>query len=733
MKNISKVLLAVLAIGSVVSCKDYLGKDSISTVDNKFVFNSYETAKTVIYGAINSIKDSYNGGAPTNFDNIGSDIERCSVGLIADLVGAAQLYGGNASYTIEQFNINGSLKGYWDTWYSAISKCNQVISNIKAMSNFEDITTKDVPNDWSDLLGQAYALRATMYRELTWHYGDCIYYTENEIGKDIKTLTNRDQILDREIQALIEIEKLMYKVGENNHMPDQLTRNYVDGLIGRLCFQEAGYQTRRTDLGDDFYVKEDGSKYSFEVWGTDADRNAAYGRRTDWEALYKKALPWLEKGINQPGEVALTTVDPRNDGKRTFGNPFQYYFEQVTQKIMPYESVFEIAIKEDSGGSRIAYNFGRGSNGGSPAYPPKANAQTCSYPTIFYGMYDPQDMRRDASLGVTGSTGNGQEAIYTYGLSNKNTIGMGCNKYDLNRQTNPDARQLYSGINYIMMRQAEIILMYAEALAQTNDKDKAATYLKQIHNRAFPDAVEDAKYSELLAANGNDIYKAIIAERALEFLDEDLRRWDLIRTGTLPDVAVNFRKQLVDEVTEMKAKGYVTYANGNEYPAYIWTKTMDAKSLLGFRLTAQTPAGLDPMSDEYALQFPGYRGQHDDWLAVATEDNAASKIKFGTGTDDNTNLAILGLTKHLTDAEIAAAEARGYKKTAWGVLTYSLEATPGTESAAREALWSTDFMCGYSDADYTAKKAPIYLIPMNETVCSTTGLKNGYGFKSSTK
>ena len=37
-------------------------------------------------------------------------------------------------------------------------------------------------------------------------------------------------------------------------------------------------------------------------------------------------------------------------------------------------------------------------------------------------------------------------------------------------------------------------------------------------------------------------------------------------------------------------------------------------------------------------------------------------------------------------------------------------------------------MCGYTDADYAAKKAPIYLMPMNETTCLTTGLSNGYGF-----
>lgn len=728
MKNISKILLAAFACASLASCTSFLGQNSISTVDNTFVFSSIETAKTVVYGAFNGIKESYNSGVPTNFSNIGSDVERCSVGIIADLVGASQLYGGPESYSVEKFPINGGLKGYWNTWYAAISKCNQVISNIQAFDNFKDILD-NAPNEWSDLYGQAFALRATLYKELTHIYGDCIYYTENEIGQDIKELTNRDYILEKEIDALIAVEPLMFKVGENGHMPDQMTKNYVDGLIGRLCFQAAGYMTRRTDLGDDFYADADGNKYSYEVWGTDDSRKAAYGRRSDWKKFYEKALPWLKKGVTETGEVALTTVDPREDGMRTFGNPFQYYFEQVTQQVMPYESVFEIAIKEDGGSSRIAYNFGRGSNGGSPAYPPKANAQTCSYPKVFYDMFDPQDLRRDASVNVTGSTGGGAEALYNYSLSNKNTLGIGCNKYDLNRQVNPDARQLYSGINYIVMRQADIILMYAEALAVTGDAAGAKAELKKIHDRAFPAKVREAKFDEFLAQNNGDVYEAVIAERALEFISENLRRWDLIRTGKLPEVAVTYRKALVDDIATMKKDGFVKYANGNEFPAYVWTKMVDAKKLLGYRLTAQTPEGLDPMSDEYAVCFPGWRGQHDSWKTVAAEDGAEAKITAG----DMTNVAILGLTKFIKEGtdEAKALEARGYKKTPWGSLQY--EKADGTADAVTEARWGSEFLCGYSDADYAAKKAPITLIPMEETVCTTTGLLNGYGFPSSTK
>ena len=733
MKKIYHLLMVVLAGASVVSCQGFLSATSPSTVDANFVFSSYETGKTVMLGAYNTVTNSYTSGLPTNLDDIGSDIERCSVGIIADLVGAAQLYGGQSSYSVENFNINGSFKGYWNTFYSCINRCNQVIANIQAMEDYDNILAT-APNDWSDLLGQAFCLRATMYYELVFHYGDCIYYTEKELGQDIKDLTNRDFLIESEIANVEKAEKWMYSMNENNHMPDQMTRNYADGLIGRLCFLAAGYQTRRTDLegGLSFYTDINGTPLSFTEWGADAARGASYCRRNDWKSFYTRALPYLEKGVNQPAGVSLTTVDPRTDSEgRTYGNPVQYYFDQVTKLVMPDESVFEWSIKEQGGGSRIAYNFGRGSNGGSPAYPPKANAQTCSYPAVLYGMFDPQDMRRDVSVNVTGSSGKGEEAIYNFALSNKNTVGIGMNKYDLNRQINPDARQLYSGINYVYMRQADMILMLAEAYAVNGDTGKATTELRKIHDRAFPAAVRDAKFAELMKSVNNDVFEAVIEERKLEFVGETLRRFDLIRTGKLPQVAYEFRKQLNDQMKELQTKGYVQFANGNQFPAWIWTKMVNAKELLKYRLTMQTPAGLVDGTDEYGLLVPGWRGQHDDWVSVAVEDGKPAS----TIVTDKTNVAIQGLFRYIApdSDEAKALEARGYVKTPWGAGTYTQGSKGVTKDAVTEARWSSEFMCGYTDADYAAKKAPIYLIPMNETTCLTTGLTNGYGFASPKK
>lgn len=725
MKKYIKYLLIALSGAAVCSCN--LETSSPSVVDGEFVFGGIETAKPAILGAYDQLINEYNNGYVPNFTNIGSDVERCSVGNITDLVGGAQLY--LAPYDEAKFNINFQ-KGNWDRFYSIIFKCNSIIENIEANKDFANIVAT-APNDLSDLLGQAYAIRASVYHDMVTYYGDVIYITKPREVSD--QLTNRDLIVESELANLYKIEPYLYALGQNNHYSDQMTRNFVDGLIGRMCFMEAGYQTRRTDLGDNFYVDKDGKTITFDVWGTDSDKKAQYSRRSDWKKFYTAAIPYLYKAVYEPGEAILTTVDPRSDGKRTYGNPFQYYFQQINEEYKSPETIYEVTMKEVGGGSRIAYNFGRGSAGSSPACPPKANAQICSYPEVYYGEFDPQDMRRDVSMSVTGSTGSGVESLYNFNLTNRLTLGIGLNKYDLNRVATPDLRQLNSGLSYIHMRQADVILMLAEAYARTGENAKAAVELRKVHDRAFPAAIRDAKYNELLASVGGDMVEAILKERQLEFQGENIRRWDLVRSGELPQVAVTFRNKMIKHMAELKASaktnvsgvtdyGYATFDNGNELCTYVWTKLVDAKTIYGYRLTTQCPVG----KEDDPVLYPGWRGQNDDWAnAKAYQINTRGNNVSVNVVEGNTNLAIKGLFKHLTAAEIAAAEADGYKQTPWAIGMYVKN---GLEDADREAEWSSKFMGGYTDAEYAAKKAPIYLIPMEHTVCVTTGLSNGYGF-----
>ena len=77
-------------------------------------------------------------------------------------------------------------------------------------------------------------------------------------------------------------------------------------------------------------------------------------------------------------------------------------------------------------------------------------------------------------------------------------------------------------------------------------------------------------------------------------------------------------------------------------------------------------------------------------------------------------MAIKGLFKKLTDAEISAIEADGYTKQDWG----------------KTLVEYKDEYYTYLFYDYDYDKAPIYLWPFTPQIIATGGFKNGYGFKN---
>ena len=82
-------------------------------------------------------------------------------------------------------------------------------------------------------------------------------------------------------------------------------------------------------------------------------------------------------------------------------------------------------------------------------------------------------------------------------------------------------------VNMHVIRYADAILMYAEALNETGDAIKALTQLNRIRTRAFGNAS-----GNFTPMSKDDFRKTVIQERKLEFFHEGQRWFDLVRTGT---------------------------------------------------------------------------------------------------------------------------------------------------------------------------------------------------------
>ncbi|MBE6208368.1 MAG: RagB/SusD family nutrient uptake outer membrane protein [Rikenellaceae bacterium] len=715
MKKIFYSALCVAALATT-SCSEFLETSSPSVVDGDFVFSNMTTARAAMDGTYEAFRDAiqndlFGDGFYYAMDVTGSDIERHPESYTAQL----------PRHEPECFYVNGTVTGsYVATGYqkespsngyarsfNTISKANAVISAMEAMPGFEEQIAAGQPTDILNLYGEAIAIRATCYRELIKYYGDVPY--NDTFGEPAGGLVGRDSIFEACLADLQRVEPIMYRLGEKGTDASQITRTYVQGLIGRMALEAGGYHTRRSDIT---YHDIDGNVISFEQKGkvnASAD-NAVYNRRTDYKKFYEIAKTYFGKVLENPGTAKFHLTDPRkNEAARQYNNPYQYFFEQMHEtkaETLADESIYEIVMTMGSGNDARPYSFGRPSAGGSKlttkaGMPCKNYGQGRINPAFYYGMFDPNDMRRDVSIAVTGSKGDGSEKLLPMAPgSQSNGGGLSLNKWDENRQDMPYSAQRKSGINAPYMRMAEVYLGYAEACAVTGDEATAKQYLKIVRERSFPAGKAN---TDAFIASRASLVEAIIDERGFEYAGEGDRRYTLIRSGFIGE-KIKAVKELTKAMIEgLKANGYYEFENGNVISDYVYTKLVDGNAVLGYRLTAQASETqlADPAKKE--LVYPSWRGQHDNWESVC----AAGGFTYTGAT--KTNLAIQGLFEKVDGA---ALEAAGYTKEEWGKAL-----------VANEEDYYNKFFNGY---DF--ETAPVYTWPFTPNVVATGGFLNGYGF-----
>ncbi len=709
MKNIFKIALIAFSTLSLSSCDDYLETESPSVVDSDLVFSDVTSAKSALLNAYDKWRGKsyvHSNGLFYALAEVGSDIEHHPESYSKQTRHIPEYFypGGTSSFDVSSFGEGSSA---WSALYSIISITNSLINSFESTSNFEAMMSSGEATELSDLYGQAVALRATAYWELLRYFGDVPHVLKTgETGEN--GIVPRDQIYEYHLNKLMEVEPYMFRVGENGNDADVMTRTYVQGLIGRYCLYMGGYATRRTDLGSDFYKDLDGNTISFENWSTESN-SAVYGRRSDWKDYFTIAKTYLTSLVSNSGSAYLITSDPRSvsTSGQYFGNPYQYVFQMMmTGEELSDESIYEIP-EEYGYYSERPYAFGRPSAGGSSNYfPCKSYGQSRFQASYYYGDFDPNDLRRDVTVTVTASNGDGTEKVIDPTPGSKTMGGFANNKWDENRMTTPyTAKQRKSGINTPYMRMSDAILMLAEVEAALGNDGTAKNYLAMVHNRAF--ASESLANLDGFITKAGSVYDAVLEERKLEFGGEGMRRYDLIRTGKLPEAIVANRNLMKTVCDNIEANGYHTFDNGNQLPEYIWVKQVDARTDLGYRLTTQCTDESDP------VLFPGWRGQNDDWSQF---DNAG---KYGDPT--LTNAAIKGLFTYIdpSSQEALDLEADGYERMDWGRAIVD-----------NRADYADDLFLGYTDADASAKVPPIYLVPLSITILENSGISNGYGFQS---
>jgi hypothetical protein len=644
-------------------------------VDDNFVTSTpSETFKTLSWCYANYRQNCIMGVYRWN-DPIGSDAETYPEANSSNNI--------NAILKPELLTIDIVAAGF-NGLYTTIAHAAKVAGLIAQKQAYRTDLAGGKATDWTQLYGEAVTIRAFCYFELVKHFGDVPYGYENKYVTNY-SLNSRFDIYDSLISALKVVEPMMYQLGQGGITAERFSRSFCDALIGEIALYSGGYQTIRTDMSGLY------GKVSFTQKGSQK-LGCVYARRGDYQDYYKIAEKYFQAAFDNGGTAHLVTADERTYTQ----NPFQRHFQYFADLQVSPESLFQLGNIQ--GGtpattSEYSYAFGRPSDGGSAnAAPAKTFGALRIIPTVYYGEYQKGDKRRDASVAVTGSNGDGNEKMLSFVPGNKSTGGIATNKWDENRMSPPyTVAQRSSGMDWPVLRLADVMLMQAEVKAELGESGDAVALVNKIRERAFGNASHD-----LGGISGDSLKAAILEERKLELLGEGTRRWDLIRSGTLSQRAIAIQQEMATMVNDLKTTGYHVFANGNVISNYIWTKSVPLTN----PLTYDVPDSTNP-----AL-YPGWRGQYN-----------YSQIQNGpkvVGT--NHNVAIQGLFTYIDPNGTTAAslQSAGYTKKNWGI-----------DIVNNFSIYQSNILSGITSVD----DPPRYYWPIpSETISDSKGkVTNGYG------
>lgn len=572
MKN--KKFLAVLMIGglALTSCNDFLDQQPATSYTASEIFNNEAlTARYMenIYSELTG--DLYSTQLPILF-GVNSDVE------LIDGLGANTSAANERGY----MNYNTSNAKEWTTndrlygnLYQVIGECNAVIEGINASS------IKDNPNMQVNL-GEAYAIRATMYMELTRIYGDvpAVFETAREdlsnvyVGK-----SDRDFILE---QVMADLEKAEVLLENSTKSADYPSKWYAKALYAQIALQRCGYAIREPQRNQpyaaqgyvDVEVDENGITHEYAYKNASADAD-------DRKVISDPVYPTMRCSDEFRAKYYLKALAKLNEiiksGNFAVATDFADYWHQMTMRnsgaaVCKQENLFEIPMKIAESGE-LGYTVGVRLNWDEGTsvrpYGGRNSSGKVKVTSALLYSYEDGDMRRDVTcslIEVKDSTVV-EGSVTESHIAREKTIGdnpfaLYVGKWDARylyendatwraQNANANAKQPY-GIHVVRMRYPQVLLYYAEILNefQNNNLTSAlstedqATYNAltlalatpmDAVNKVHEPAIDPTKttVTTVMATTYADICKAIENENMWEFAGEGFRKWDLVRWNLL--------------------------------------------------------------------------------------------------------------------------------------------------------------------------------------------------------
>ncbi len=496
MKKILTYALSVTAlIAAATSCERFLDSESPSTFDASTVYSNYDLTESTIFSISQSFGEtnSYRGRY-LSWVGLNSDIEWYNTYKPTDekyQIAAYSLLPNNG-----QLNLNN---GPFAKTYEAIERANLAIEGIREYGNpAEDASM-------AYLLGEALTLRALIYYDIVRVWGDVPARFSSVTSENIYVAKeSRDVIFKQLLADLEEAIPYLPNPGQTTatSRTDRVNKIFAEGLYARIALMASGYAIR----------PDDGMVGTGDL-GTVRLSNDPELQKS---VLYPKALEYLRAAISS-GAASLEDYETYWKNQSNLNNLVAG---------PGHETLFVIPFSDGRG--RWNYTFAVRSEGSSFAGGATVTrgGDAGPVPTMWF-KYDQNDIRRDITCVNWRWNSNDEPELpgiqrWYFG------------KYRFEWMTShPYTGGNDDGVKPVVLRYSDVLLMAAEIANELGDTQEAKKYLLQVRQRAFKGHEDDAEAYVSAISSKDDMFNAIVDERALEFCGEMTRKFDLIRWNML--------------------------------------------------------------------------------------------------------------------------------------------------------------------------------------------------------
>ncbi len=531
--NINKKrLCGLLLLGAFAlsSCSDFLKESPYDFAPVETLADSQESINTLVTGVYSKWCDDLfrNNAMPSAIEKDGDYISGAEWNF-------KQLGAGN-------FQASEEIKTLWKSGYSLIDRCNTAIELIEPMKNTTDQAK-------ANAIGEIAFNKAYMYFLLTRAFGeiplpDKSVYLRNKLGEPL--YSGRESIADvyAEIIRLLEIaEEDLYSIDDSAYQAGHVASGSAAGMLAKVyatmasgAITDGSTITVKTgeacDAADkaNLYQPEDKHLLKNQVAGyEDFDVAECYNKAISYCEKLEAGVygnydllafdkMWVHDSFNLTSGAEYMFTVYSTSGDEIYGNQISRYYTYTTDAKgqvvkglwMGQRNHWYMLFDE---------NDRRITDGVIHKWLPLGQNQGRYYPTSSVSTVYSDKVAL-------------KEYPYNDGLVCAPANG-GTNLAFTTKYFNVTDRTLErSDAYYPMLRYADVLLIYAEALCESGKNIQKA---KELVTRIRARSLSTATVGDIATNDPQVLRSIIIEERAKELANEADRRWDLIRWGIYVD------------------------------------------------------------------------------------------------------------------------------------------------------------------------------------------------------